>query len=128
MGRNSTITIENKTGCTLRYKSCDVQHGKFNEDPPRSIKNGESASFKVGNRTGAKIGPKGTVVYSVEGFSSHAVPSLELEFFWNHPFNASTSVYTVSSIPSGYSDFNCRPAIPKGHEQTVTLSVELRDV
>lgn len=128
MGRNATITIENKTGYALRYTGCTIQHGKFNQDPPDTIQIGESAAFQVGNRTGAKIGPQGTARYAVVGFSSKTLPSLELEFFWNHPFNASTSSYRASSIPSGYCSFSLRPAIPVGHDQSVTITVELDNV
>ncbi|MDD2666398.1 MAG: phosphatidylinositol-specific phospholipase C domain-containing protein [Methanocellales archaeon] len=124
MGRNATINIANETGYALSYVSHNIEHGKFNEDPPSNIGVGETKTFKVGNKTGAKIGPKGSVTYRLNLTSEISV---DLVFYWDHPFGHTSSSYEMGSIPDWFSSYYLDPSNPTGHDQTVTFHTRLND-
>jgi Phosphatidylinositol-specific phospholipase C, X domain len=127
MGRNAKITIVNNTGYDLSYVSDDVIHGKFQEGkaPPKSIKKDESGTFEVGNITGWVVGPKGLVTYKLTLVNNI---DLELKFFWNHPFSASTSTYEAFSNPGPCCAYYLQPAHPVGHNQELSIVVSLTNL
>jgi hypothetical protein len=124
MGRNATINIKNETGYELIFVSSNLEHGKFNQDPPTTILNSSTSTFKVGNHTGAKIGPKGSVTYrlNLTKFSS-----IELIFYWDHPFGHTSSSYEMGSNPDWFSSYYLDPPNPTGHDQTLTFVTRLND-
>ena len=124
MGRNATINVSNETGYILSYVSANIAHGKFNEDPPTTIEVGEIGTFKVGNRTGAKIGPKGSVTYKLSLTSEIIV---DLTIYWDHPFRHISSSYTLGSRPDWFSSYFLSPSNPSGHDQEVTVHVRLNN-
>jgi hypothetical protein len=126
MGRNATIHIQNETGHDLIFVSDHVEHGKFqnNGAPPETIRAGATGIFKVGNRTGAKIGPKGSVTYKLNYQSNIEV---QLIFYWDHPFSASTSTYEVASNPPWFGSYYLSPPNPTGHDQELTFVTRLND-
>lgn len=117
MGRNVTITMENLSGYDWDDLETDIKHGKFNQNPPSEIPNGKIGVFEVGNRTGAKIGPKGSISYSMGN-------NLRIVITWDHPFSASTSTYTCYSEPEGKIKSTLSPNRPTGHNQSITFTVE----
>ncbi len=123
MGRNAKITIWNLTNGILTRKSYNVMHGKFQKgyEPPNEIKAGKMSSFEVGNRTGSKIGPKGTVTYRI----TQGDEEFKVIFFWDHPFAHKSSVYRCYSEPLGKISAVLEPNQPKGHNQSITWTVEL---
>lgn len=132
MGRNARIKIQNNTGYPLKYvkEETDIKHGKFQEGktPPEEIKDSETGVFEVGNRTGAKIGPEGTVVYKATISVKDIAVDLKVHLYWNHPFSSAKSVYTASSVPVGFTSFSLLPAKPEGHDQTVTIIVNFQNL
>jgi hypothetical protein len=118
MGRNVTITIWNQTSFDFTDLKKDVEHGKFNQDPPSIINRGKMGVFEVGNHTGAKIGPKGKISYSMGD-------NLKVMITWDHPFSASTSTYTCYSEPSGKIKSTLSPNHPTGHNQSITFTIEI---
>lgn len=130
MGRNATINIQNNTGYELIHIRDNISHGKFqkNYEPPTTITNGTTGTFKVGNLTGKLVGPKGTTTYLAQIEKNGVSIKLELVFFWNHPYSAATSVYSASSKPMGFSSFNLSPSVPQGHNQTVTIAVQFQNL
>lgn len=126
MGRNVTIYVNNQTGYLMSFKEEIIDHGKFNLDPPREIAIGETGVFKVGNNTGAKVGPKGTLTYTVLVPTVNDLIPVDLKIFWDHPFSASISTYTVTSVPPELSTFSINPSYPEGHDQTITLTINLK--
>lgn len=124
MGRNATLHIANETGYSLHYISSSIEHGKFNQDPPSTVGVGETATFKVGNRTGAKIGPKGSLTYQLHLTSEISV---SLIIYWDHPFGHTSSSYEIGSNPDWFSSYYLTPPDPTGHDQEVTFHVRLND-
>lgn len=125
MGRNATITLENRTGFSLKLASKKIEHGKFqaNQSPPEDIGLDGEGQFKVGNKTGAKVGPKGSVTYKLV---VHNI-TFELIISWDHPFSASTSSYTVTSSPPGHCTYSI-PVVPSGPDQQVRIAIELKNL
>lgn len=129
MGRNATIKIQNNTKNEFKFVTETVEHGKFQKDaePPKSIPSHDEVSFEVGNRTGAKVGPKGNVVYSTlytgkkEDYMDKPV-NLIIE--WDHPFSASTSTYRCYSQPEGLIFSTLNPPKPTGHNQDIEFTIE----
>lgn len=117
MGRNVTITIWNQTRFDFTDLKKDIEHGKFNREPPTIISKGEMGVFEVGNHTGAKIGAKGNISYSMGN-------NLRVIITWDHPFSASTSTYTCCSDPLGKIKSTLSPNHPTGHNQSITFSIE----
>lgn len=128
MGRNATIRIKNETGYLLTHVSDDIKHGKFNSNPPSTIGVGGTGTFEVGNKTGAKIGPKGTTTYRATVNVKGAAVPIDLVFFWDHPFSASTSVYSVTSNPPGHSYFSLAPAFPEDRDQKIDITVGFQNL
>ncbi len=126
MGRNAILHIKNETGRNLTYVRHNVMHGKFQKgkNPPNEIKVGETKTFEVGNCTGAKIGPKGTVTYKLDYASGITV---ELTFFWDHPFSHHLSAYQVHSNPPWFGSYYLNPPDSTGHNQELTYVVRLND-
>jgi len=123
MGRNATISIWNKTNGDFIFESDDVIHGKYQKDrnPPQQIGKDQILSFEVGNRTGAKIGPKGKVVYKTVQANGD---NFKVIVDWDHPFSASTSSYHCYSDPLGKVSAVLSPNHPTGHDQSITWTVE----
>lgn len=118
MGRNVTISMINATGfdwCDLRT---NIEHGKFNQDPPSGVLDKNMGVFQAGNRTGAPIGPKGSISYSM------GTTDVRVFITWDHPFSASTSTYTCYSEPEGKIKATLSPNNPTGHNQSITFTVE----
>ena len=132
MGRNAKITIQNNTGYKLKYLEgkTNIKHGKFQKgkNPPHEIKVGEAGVFEVGNRTGALIGPEGTIVYKATISVKDIPVDLEVHIYWNHPFSSAKSVYTASSVPVGFVSFSLMPGKPEGHDQTVTITINFENL
>jgi hypothetical protein len=120
MGRNATIAIWNLTDGDFDLEGTHTEHGKFHRKPPEVIKKGDKESFGVGNRTGAKIGPKGTVTYK----TTQRGETFKIIFFWDHPFGHTSSSYTCHSEPLGKIKAVLSPNHPTGHNQSVTWTVE----
>lgn len=118
MGRNVTISMINATGFDWGDLHTNIEHGKFNQDPPSVVLNEKMGVFQAGNRTGAKIGPKGSISYSMG--------STDVRVFitWDHPFSASTSTYACYSEPEGKIKATLSPNNPTGHNQSITFTVE----
>lgn len=123
MGRNATISIWNKTAGDFTYAKDHVIHGKYQSghEPPKEIDKDQLLSFQVGNHTGAKIGPKGSVTYTTTQNSE----TFNIIFDWDHPFSASTSSYHCYSEPLGKISAVLSPNHPTGHDQSITWTVEL---
>lgn len=117
MGRNVTISMNNLTGFDWADLQTDLDHGKFNQSPPSEVKNQKIGVFEAGNHTGAKIGPKGSVSYSMGN-------SVRVIITWDHPFSASTSTYSCYSEPEGKIKSTLSPNHPTGHNQSITFTVE----
>lgn len=118
MGRNVTISILNETGHDLTDLIEEkIDHGKFNQDPPNSIQNSQMGVFQPGNRTGSKIGPKGTISYRM-------TPNVRVYITWDHPFSAATSTYTCYSVPAGMIRSTLLPNDPSGHNQSISFTIE----
>lgn len=124
MGRNATINIQNKTGYELIFVSNNLEHGKFNQNPPKNILKNTTATFKVGNNTGAKIGPKGSVTYKLNLTKLYSV---KLIFYWDHPFGHTSSCYEMGSNPDWFSSYYLDPPNPTGHDQTLTFVTYVND-
>lgn len=125
MGRTAVITIQNKTGHRLVYTGSQLIHGKFDIAPPAEIAAGGSGSFKVANSGGSDIGPKGLATYRTAVQVDGGEADIDVVFFWDHPFSASTSSYSVTSNPPGFSRYMLSPSIPEGKDAKVTISVWL---
>jgi hypothetical protein len=110
MGRNATLTIDNETTFELEWRASDITHGKFQKghEPPGIIGANSTGTFSVGNKTGALIGPEGTVTY----VATSQDETVAIVFYWNHPFGKPISAYEVWSEPEGgggISDPACQP-------------------
>ena len=118
MGRNAKISIMNNTDCdwVLDESKTKLTHGKFNQSPTKKILKGTIGVFKVGNRTGAKIGPKGSLVYVMQNKDKTPI-----KISWNHPFSATTSTYQCVSDPIGV--VNSSVDVTGGHDQKVDILV-----
>ncbi len=118
MGRNAKISIINNTDYDwiLDESKKKLTHGKFNQSPTKKIPKGTIGVLKVGNRTGAKIGPKGSIVYKMQNEDNTPV-----KISWNHPFSAATSSYTCVSDPIGV--VNSTVDVTGGHDQKVDILV-----
>lgn len=119
MGRNATITLINNTDHDWTNLTTDVEHGKFNKEPLNSVPRGAQMTFEVGNRTGAKIGPKGSLSYTMQDGSKTKIVTT-----WNHPFSGATSTYTCYSEPGGVISSVMSPPNPTGHDQSITFNVK----
>ena len=117
MGRNVTITMYNLTGSDWNDLKTHTEHGKFNKNPPEDVADGKLGVFEAGNRTGAKIGPKGKVSYSMGSKGRVCIT-------WDHPFSASSSTYNCYSDPQGKIKATLEPNHPTGHNQSITFTVE----
>ncbi len=124
MGRNVTLHIQNETGFDLAFVRNEIEHGKYNANPPKKISRCETGTFKVGNKTGAKVGPKGSITYQLIYTENIYV---ELTFYWDHPFSASASTYEVASNPPWFASYCLEPGSPVGHDQEVTYITRLND-
>ena len=111
MGRNVTLHIQNETGFDLAFVRNEIEHGKYNANPPKKISRCETGTFKVGNKTGAKVGPKGSITYQLIYTENIYV---ELTFYWDHPFSASASTYEVASNPPWFASYCLEPGSPVG--------------
>ena len=119
MGRNATITLINNTEFDWTDLSTDVDHGKFNKEPLKSVPKGTQMTFEVGNHTGAKIVPKGSLTYTIQDSNKTKFVNT-----WNHPFSGATSTYTCYSEPGGVINSVMSPPNPTGHDQSITFNVK----
>lgn len=118
------LKIDNRTSYSLHKKGVHIEHGKLEDQPPTTIPAGTcSATWTACEKSGALIGPKGSVTYSLTSgrLADHCGEDIELTFTWNHPFNGATSSYTISSQPEGRIAYQLDPQDPKGHEQHITF-------
>lgn len=53
--------------------------------------------------------------------------TVDLIFYWDHPFSASTSTYEVGSNPPWFGSYYLNPPSPTGHDQEVTYVTRLND-
>tara|TARA_B100001057_G_scaffold358866_1_gene361034 strand:+ start:264 stop:617 length:354 start_codon:yes stop_codon:yes gene_type:complete len=91
MSRYVELKIQNNIGNALILKSIDLEHGKFISEPPKKIES--DGVFSCNHRSGAMIGPKGTVTYKVED------TNVELKFHFNHPWGNKPSAYRITQNP-----------------------------
>ena len=123
MGRTATISIYNATNADFTAPVSSISHGKIQagQGPKNPIGKGEIGIFKVGNRTGAKIGPKGMVTY--ETIQNNY--KFQIVFTWDHPFSGAHSAYTCYSNPEGCICAALSPANIEGYDQAINWRVEL---
>lgn len=108
------MTVNNNTSQTLKYVKDDVKHGKFTTKPPQEITS--SGYWACSARSGAMIGPEGTVTYEAED------KSFTVEFYWNHPYGSATSSYRVTPTPSDAIGYDIKGSF-KGHDQKITFEL-----
>src|SRR5699024_9233771 len=104
--RPVSMNILNRSGYTLMRKKIEIEHGKLSVGPPTDIPiDTESSKWKAQEKTGALIGPKGSVTYSLNSGGEN----VDVTFSWNHPFSGATSAYTVVTNPRGKLSYEIKP-------------------
>jgi hypothetical protein len=112
----ATINIENNCGHDMTFGMEKTCHGKYTSEPPYSIPNGATGTFRVSPRSGSSIGPKGWVRYNIAVNDKIEV----FQLFWDHPVGSGDSRYECTYQPYGI-DENTENS--GGHEQTVTIKL-----
>jgi 1-phosphatidylinositol phosphodiesterase len=124
--RQVILNIVNNTDYEFTFLRRNAIHGRFESDPPITIKTKETGTFKVNkNDLGSTIGPQGDVVYQVKLINNL---TLDLIFTWNHPQGSAKSAYTVYSNPPNCVTYTQNPADPSGHNQEITLEPFLQNL
>src|SRR5699024_8455445 len=96
--RPVSMKILNLFGYTLMRNKIEIEHRKLTVGPNADIPiDTRSSKWKAQEKTGALIGPKGSVTYSLNSGGEN----VDVTFSWNHPFSGATSAYTVVTNPRG---------------------------
>lgn len=114
MARDVKMTVNNNTSRVLKLDKEVQDHGKYNTEPPKEIKS--TGFWKCSTRSGATIGPEGTVTYEAED------KSFKVAFYYNHPYGSATSSYRVTVTPSDAIGYDIKGSFT-GHDQDITFEL-----
>ncbi|HMV68770.1 MAG TPA: hypothetical protein PKA64_18100 [Myxococcota bacterium] len=124
--RDATITIRNRTGCTMeKYPSSYggednpyVKDGQITSGPPSTIGDQQNGTLKVEKSSDLSlVGPEGWVVYQIDDGGEKPLVKLT----WNHPDNDAPSTYSVVPLDDRVSGTTTDQS--GDHDQTVNLNV-----
>jgi len=87
--RTIAIVVQNDTDLLLNLTKKDLTHGKWINEPDKSIISSSADSWEAGNKDGALIGTAGTVVYTNGAY--------EFKIEFDHPLGPSATVVSHSA-------------------------------
>lgn len=119
--RPATIYIHNQSRQQLSLYEEKHVHGTVRQQPPSSIRPGQTVSFSVSESSGASIGPEGYVSYIITTGGDYCC---KMEFHYHHPYGHSQSSYWAVANDSYPVRISVDNPHPGGHSQTVNFYVK----
>lgn len=121
--RPAYMTIHNNTDYIMTVLKKDVKHGNIYDINERIFPH-STGTLVVAEKYTAPVGPEGNVSYTLEGMKDKNGKNVIVTFYYDHPYGASPSTYTVQAYPAGYIHATVDNQNPTGHSQKVNYYVE----